>query len=126
MLAIDTNVVVRFLMEDDPTQAAKAKALIQSEDVFVVSSVLLETEWVLRSGYRKSKTDVIRALDRFAGLERVTLAEPARVSAALALAAEGMDFADALHVTGAEACEAFVTFDRKLAKADAALPVRLL
>ena len=51
MLAVDTNVVVRYLTGDEVEQFAKAKALIDGEDVFVCTTVLLETEWVLRSLY---------------------------------------------------------------------------
>jgi predicted nucleic acid-binding protein len=126
MLAIDTNVIVRALIGDDPVQAEKARALIENEDVFVTSTVLLETEWVLRSAYGLNRAEIIETLTLFSGLPRVTMAEPLRVSAALTLAAAGLDFADALHLAGAETCEAFVTFDRKLGKAGAATPVRLL
>src|SRR5271165_3450212 len=51
MLAIDTNLVVRYLVGDDPGQAARARSLIDNNDVFVCTTVLLETEWVLRSVY---------------------------------------------------------------------------
>ena len=51
MLAVDTNVVVRYLTGDHPEQFANAKALIDGEDLFVCATVLLETEWVLRSVY---------------------------------------------------------------------------
>ena len=51
MLAIDTNVIVRIVTNDSPEQSPRARTLVESEDVFVCTSVLLETEWVLRSGY---------------------------------------------------------------------------
>jgi predicted nucleic acid-binding protein len=117
MLAIDTNVVVRFLTRDDPGQAARARALIEREDILLASTVLLETEWVLRSAYGLGRTEVIGALTRFAGLPRVTLDEPIRVAKALAWAEDGMDLADALHLAAADGCEAFMTFDRRMAKA---------
>jgi predicted nucleic-acid-binding protein len=47
MLAIDTNLIVRYLTGDQPQQSQKAKALIDSEPVFVCKTVLLEAEWVL-------------------------------------------------------------------------------
>jgi predicted nucleic-acid-binding protein len=49
MLAIDTNLVVRDLMGDHPMQSARARKVIDSGDVYVAISALLETEWVLRS-----------------------------------------------------------------------------
>jgi predicted nucleic-acid-binding protein len=55
MLAVDTNVIVRYLTRDDDEQFAKANALIGSEDVYVCTTVLLETECVLRRGYRFSR-----------------------------------------------------------------------
>ena len=51
MLAFDTNIIVRYLTGDHPQQSRKAKALIDSEHIFVCTTVLLETEWVLRSVY---------------------------------------------------------------------------
>ena len=116
MLAIDTNIIVRLLTNDDQDQAAKAKSLIAGEDVFISTTVLLETEWVLRGAYRLAKAEVLAALRAFAGIATVRLENPVRAEAALTLAAGGMDFADALHLAGAEGCEAFVTFDQKLVK----------
>ena len=127
MLAIDTNIIVRLLTNDDQDQAAKAKSLIAGEDVFISTTVLLETEWVLRGAYRLAKAEVLAALRAFAGIATVRLENPVRAEAALTLAAGGMDFADALHLAGAEGCEAFVTFDQKLAKsalASASIAVR--
>ena len=51
MLAVDTNLIVRYLTGDHPAQSAKARAVIEGEDVFISTTVLLETEWVLRSVY---------------------------------------------------------------------------
>jgi len=98
MLAVDTNVIVRYLTGDDAEQFAKASALIRDEDVYVCTTVLLETEWVLRRGYRFSRERVSAALTAFAGLPRVTLADPALTAKALDWRRRGMDFADALHL----------------------------
>jgi predicted nucleic-acid-binding protein len=62
MLAIDTNLIVRFLVGDHAEQAVKARALIGSEDVFVASTVVLETVWVPRGVYGYSNDRVARAL----------------------------------------------------------------
>ena len=117
MLAVDTNVIVRYLTRDDSEQFAKANALISGEDVYVCTTVLLETEWVLRRGYRFGREQVIAALGAFAGLPRVTLEDPASTAKALDWTLRGMDFADALHVAKAQGCEAFVSFDQRLAAA---------
>ena len=62
MLAIDTNLIVRYLVGDDPGQAARARRLIDNNDVFICTTVLLETEWVLRSVYGFSAARCARAL----------------------------------------------------------------
>lgn len=121
MLAIDTNVVVRYLVGDHPEQSRKAKALIDSEDVFICTTVLLETEWVLRSVYGLTPIDAARALSAFAGLEGVTLENAPIIAKALDWVSQGMDFADALHLAKAELCDAMVTFDRQFAKIDSKL-----
>ena len=115
MLAVDTNVIVRYLTRDDAEQFAKASALIRSEDVYVCTTVLLETEWVLRRGYRFSRERIIAALGAFAGLPRVALEDAALAAKALGWMERGMDFADALHLAKAAGCEAFVSFDQRFA-----------
>jgi predicted nucleic-acid-binding protein len=117
MLAVDSNVIVRYLTRDDPEPYAKASALIGSEDVYVCTTVLLETEWVLRRGYRFTRERIITALVAFAGQPRVTLEDATLAAKALDWAHSGMDFADALHLARAEGCEAFVSFDRLFAAA---------
>ena len=115
MLAVDTNIIVRYLTADHPEQFAKAKALIGGEDVYVGTTVLLETEWVLRRGYRFSRGQIIAALTAFAGLPRVLLEDPALAAKALKWTRSGMDFADALHLAKTGGCEAFVSFDQRFA-----------
>ena len=121
MLAVDTNVLVRYLTADHPRQSPKARALIDSEQVFVCTTVLLETEWVLRSVYGFASLEVVEALRAFAGLPTVTLEDAALTAKALDWSARGMDFADALHLARARDCDAFVSFDRQFAKTANAL-----
>ncbi len=116
MLAIDTNVIVRYLTGDHPVQSPKAKALIDAENVLVCTTVLLETEWVLRSVYGFTPVRIAKALHAFAGLATVALDEPALIAKALDWTIRGMDFADALHLAKAEGCEALASFDRRFAK----------
>src|SRR5436190_18686070 len=115
MLAVDTNVVIRYLTRDDARQFARASGLIRSEDVHVCTTVLLECEWVLRRAYRYGREQIVVALRSFVGLPRVRLEDPAIARKALDWMAAGMDFADALHLAKAEGCERFVSFDRRLA-----------
>ncbi len=122
MLAVDTNVVVRFLTRDDAAQFARVDVLIRDNDVFVSATVLLEAEWVLRSVYRYNRTRIIEALREFLGLARVTAEDATTTATALDWAARGMDFADALHLAKSAHCDAFISFDRRLANAAAAVP----
>ena len=128
MLAIDANVVVRYLTGDHPEQSARARAIIDGEPVFVATTVLLEVEWILRSGYGYRAPLIATTLAAFAGLPTVSLENPAAVAAALDAMAAGLDFADALHwAAAAGACEAFLTFDRAFIRAASTLdgvPVR--
>ena len=117
MLAIDTNVVVRYLTGDHPVQSRKARALVDGGEVFVSRTVMLECEWVLRSVYGYPAVEVCRALRGFAGLPRVAAEHPALLARALDLAEAGMDFADALHLLAASECEGMATFDRSFIKA---------
>jgi len=121
VLAVDTNIVVRYLTADHPEQFTKASALIHGEDVYVCTTVLLETEWVLRRGYRFGRDQIIGALTAFAGLPRVTLEDPALAAKALHWMRSGLDFADALHLAKAGGCEAFVSFDQRFASVANAL-----
>jgi predicted nucleic acid-binding protein len=116
MHAIDTNLVVRYLTGDHPAQSAKAKALIDGKDVFVCTTVLLESEWVLRSVYGYEPEQLAQALRAFAGLPRVALEDDALAARALDWMMKGMDLADALHLLQSEGCEAFVTFDTRFKK----------
>jgi len=117
MLAVDTNVLVRFLTNDHPQQSPRARRLVEGNDVWVSLTVLLETEWVLRSVYRFAPVQIVDGLRDFAGLPRVSLENPALVARALDWSAVGIDFADALHLGAADRCEEFITFDVGFAKA---------
>ena len=125
MRAIDTNVVVRYLTRDDPVQAARAKEAVDAGDVFIGTTVLLETEWVLRSAYGFASPDVVRALSGLAGLPGVSVESPTQLAEALQRTQAGMDFADALHLGAASRCEAMLTFDSRFIEAagSAAIPV---
>lgn len=116
MIAVDTNVVVRFLTGDHPEQSNKARALIEENDVFVSRTVVLECEWVLRSVYGYPTSDVCGALRAFAGLPSVRVEDLEMIVQSLDLAENGLDFADALHLSAAVDCDMFATFDQDFVK----------
>jgi len=119
VLAIDTNLVVRLLVRHDDEQLRRAKSLLASSEVFVANTVMLECEWVLRSAYKFDAASFVKGFRSFAGLANVKLEDPRLAVAALEWHEQGMDFADAMHLARAEGCEAFVSFDKGLAKAAA-------
>jgi predicted nucleic-acid-binding protein len=114
MIAVDTNVLVRLLTEDDPRQAAAARSLFASEPIWVAKTVLLETEWVLRSLYAFQAGAIAEAFNRLLGLKNVRAEDEPSVAAALALTRQGIEFADAMHLSSRPNGSAFVSFDRSL------------
>ena len=117
MIAIDTNLIVRYLTGDHPKQSPRARALIDGEPVFAPVTVVLEAEWVLRSTYGHQAAEVARALRALAGLATVSIEDEPAVAAALDLAEQGMDFADALHLARSVQCDGFVSLDREFVRA---------
>ena len=126
MRAVDTNVVVRYLTGDHPEQAARARAAIDGGPVFASTTVMLESEWVLRSVYGFGGTEVAAALRSFSGLPNVSIESPVLLAEALDRAEKGMDFADALHLGAATRCEAMLTFDRRFIEMAREAPVRVM
>lgn len=132
MIGIDTNVLVRFLVEgDDPRQASLARSLFSENRIAVAHTVLLEAEWVLRRSFRFPRSDIAAALLRLMGMPSVMFERKDSVLGALRAFEKGFDFADAMHVaTSAGDVTEFATFDRDFtsrAQEQALLPpVRLL
>lgn len=117
MIALDTNVLVRYVTNDDPRQAAQAVGLLsRSDDVFLPKTVLLELEWVLRAVYDVPRAGVSRVFEHILGLPNVVVEATEEVARALHAFGRGLDFADALHLTASRRADAFHTFDRALAR----------
>lgn len=116
MRAIDTNVLVRALVNDNAAQSARAVALLTGHDIFIPVTVVLELEWVLRSRYAFTPKVVAQAIEKIAALGNVVVGERTAVLAAAARAAQGWDFADALHHALSQGCEDFSTLDADLVK----------
>src|ERR1017187_7888945 len=116
MIAVDTNVVVRLLTGDDPTQTAAAKSLFAAGSIWIAKTVLLETAWVLRSFYRFDESAIRDAFTRLLGLKNVHTEDKASMAAALALTVHGIELADAMHLTSRPPGAAFVSFDRSFVR----------
>jgi predicted nucleic-acid-binding protein len=111
MRAVDTNVLVRLLVNDDPVQAAAAHQAMAAEPVFVPKTVVLELEWVLRSVYRRSSSAVAIAIEGLLAAEDISVEDAVAVKRALAWFKEGLDLADALHLASSSHADGFLTFD---------------
>lgn len=123
MIALDTNILARFYVYDpsDPEaarQSAVAKKLIaNAPQMFVPLTVVLELEWVLRAFYGFATADFVRVIEHLLGLPQVSVEQWPRVLDALKSHAEGLDFADALHLHASAHCTEFMSFDdRKFAR----------
>jgi predicted nucleic-acid-binding protein len=113
---IDTNVLVRLLVDDHSAQARLAGNLATQFQLIVLPTVMLETEWVLRSRYRFDRARIVELLRRLVSFERFIVIEKHRVAKALKALESGMDFADALHACFMGDGDTFVTFDRDLVR----------
>ena len=116
MRAVDTNVVILFLMEDDPDQFSRAFAILRREQVLVTVTVILESEWVMRRSFRLPRHATVTALRSLFGTPGVEVQSAPAVAKALGWFEQGMDFADALHLAIAQDCDGLVTFDRDFIK----------
>ena len=76
MRTADTNIVVRYLTGGDPQQAARARAAIDAGCIVASTTVLLESQWVLRSVYGFVGNEVVAVLGAFAGLPGVRWKTP--------------------------------------------------
>ena len=123
MRAVDTNVIVRLLAKDHPEQYQRALALFEGGGVWIPLTVVLETEWVLRSGYRSAPERIAALLRSLMGLPGIEVENTDAVIQALDWFEQGMDFADALHLAAARHCDGIATFDRDFIRTAARLGI---
>lgn len=121
MIAIDTNVLVRFLVQDDPVQGALARRLLEDEATpetpgYVTVVAVLELDWVLRRSYGFSARAVTEVIGQLVTAPNLVFEQAEAIEHAL-VSAHG-DLADhILHWIGAaQGCSRTVTFDRKFAR----------
>lgn len=123
MIALDTNVLVRFLVKDDPDQARRAEVwiarLTEDEPGFVGREVLLELVWVLSKAYQYSRGEITAALEGLLAAVELEVEDAGALGAILHLyGAEGHDFADVMirQIGLARGASAMVTFDARAAR----------
>lgn len=128
MASLDTNVLVRYLVQDDEPQFLLAKKLVRSavgagETLHIPVTVMLELEWVLRSNFKFSKVQVTSILSALLSSQELSFESETAAEIALALYVKGAaDFADCMHVALAHMVgeSPLWTFDRAAAKVDGA------
>jgi predicted nucleic-acid-binding protein len=121
MRAIDTNVLVRLLMKDDPAQLARVTTMLRAATACAMPTVILETEWVLRSVYRLKPGEILFGLRGLLGLAELRIEMPEAVAQGLDWFEQGMDFADALHLATVRNRTGIATFDRDFIRTAARL-----
>ncbi len=121
MRAVDTNVVVRLLAQDDPTQTPIAERFIEAEGpVWVSHLVLVQSLWVLESVFRISKERLIHTIDALLENSDLHLEDEVAVARALQHFKRfgGVDLSDCLFLEISRAAQhlPLVTFDKALAR----------
>jgi predicted nucleic-acid-binding protein len=116
MIAVDTHLLVRLLTNDDPLEAKRALRVMESDDILIPKTVLLETEWVLRHGYDVAQEVIAQSFQNLLGIPNVKAEDPQSVTQALRWYQEELDFADALHLASSAKADRFATFDRDFVK----------
>ena len=121
MIGLDTNILVRFLTQDDPVQSPKATEIIErrlteSDPGFLSVVAMAETVWVLDRVYRYTDHEIATAIERTLQIEYLIVEDEQQVFTAMLALKEGRgSFADALIVAlGSQAgCTRTITFDKQ-------------
>jgi predicted nucleic-acid-binding protein len=121
MIGLDTNILIRYIVQDDPVQSARVTELIESDLTeenpgFVSTVAMAEAAWVLKRSYDYSDGEIAAAIERLLQIEVISVECEQQVFAAMIAVKEGQgDFADALiGALGKRAgCSETLTFDRK-------------
>lgn len=123
MIGIDTNILVRYIVHDDPTQARAATRFIEhtlgdDKPGFINRIVLCELVWVLESGYGYVRAQIAETLQRLFEVDRLRIETPDLAWRALDAYRAGIDFSDAIIalVNVSMNCEYTASFDRRAAR----------
>lgn len=119
--ALDSNVVIRFIVGDDAQQAQLARDLI-AQPCWIANTVLLEIGWVLQSRYGFDRSQIATMLRALLDIETVEMDRADLALWAIDRYEAGGDFADLVHLASSVSAVTFATFDRGLARAAGAMP----
>jgi len=121
MIGLDTNILIRYLTQDDPIQSPKAREIIErrlteEKPGFVSIVAMLETVWVLERGYGLTTHEIVAAVERMLQTDVLVVENEQEVFTATIALKDGQgSFADAvIAALGARmGCSCTLTFDRK-------------
>ncbi len=130
MIALDTNILARFLLKDDEKQYRTAVSLLQKKQEYSVPpSVLLELVWVLQIN-DCTRDEIVKGLRALFGLRNFKPMAFESMAYALRWYEAGMDFGDAMHLALCTRTDGFTTVDKELGKqarkSDAFPPVKVI
>lgn len=112
MIVLDTNLLLRYLLNDDVAQAKRAARVLEtSPQVTVTPTIVLELVWVLECS-DCSRAEIAAALRHVLGLPNMRLSNEAALYRAVQWFEQGLDFADALHLGLSPATATLMTFDK--------------
>lgn len=117
MIGLDTNVLVRYVLQDDPRQSPRANRLFESLSAeapgFVSVVVMVELAWVLGAGYKIPRAQLAAVLETLLRGKELVIERAELVAQALKSYGSGADFADALieRLAAASGCGTTMTFD---------------
>lgn len=116
MIALDTNLLARLLLRDDARQYTRVRQLLaHGQDLTAPVTVMLELVWVLEVN-DCGTDDIVRSLKLLLGLPNFKPQQADALHQALQWYAQGVDFADALHLALSGASEELATFDKAFAR----------
>lgn len=116
MIALDTNVLARYLLDDDPEQSRAAAVLLKKRQIYTAPpTVMLELVWVL-SVNDCSRSEISAALKHLVGLPNFKPRESEAVCRSIQWYEQGMDFGNALHLALSVEDDKLLTFDRTMVR----------
>ena len=120
MIGLDTNILVRYLTQDDARQFRAVMNLLsrEGESFFLPDLVLVETDWVLTGLYKWTSVEVASAISRLLQVENLVFENETHLRSALRAVSEGADLSDELILSRCRVagCVEFSTFDKAVLK----------
>jgi predicted nucleic-acid-binding protein len=115
LIAVDTNIMIRFAMRDDEEHYQKVIALLVTHQFFISRTVQLEMEWVLRSRYKQSVEEIADFFSLLLQKTKILCENEEELINAICWYRLGADFADAIHLAHTKSLP-FYTFDERFCK----------